>query len=54
MSLRKTPPLISTANAKEELESLYLRRLLLDNLIRSMEVYRQLANGPRGRSRKAA
>lgn len=55
MSPKKTPSLtLTNAAVKEELEYLYLRHLLIDNLIRSIEVYALLDHRARRKAKKAA
>lgn len=41
-------------SVRDELENLYLRRVLIDNLIRSMEVYTLLGHRWKAKARKAA
>lgn len=53
--VKKTPPHCSSpATLREELEYLYLRRLLVENLIRAMELYTLLGPGPQNGARIAA
>jgi hypothetical protein len=55
MVCKKTPPPCSSIAAlRDELEYLYLRRLLVENLIRAMEVYTLMGHGPKGKTKLAA
>ena len=54
MMAKKNPPPSRKAALREELEYLYLRRLLVDNLIRAMGVYTMLGPEPKGGTKMAA
>jgi len=52
-SIKPTPP-TATATLREELEYLYLRRQLVDDLILALEVYTLLGVCPRDRKEAVA
>jgi hypothetical protein len=48
---KNSPPTSSMAVLRDELEYLYLRRFLVENLIHALEMYTLLADGYRGSNR---
>ena len=54
MVSKKTSPSPATLALQKELEYLYLRRQLVEDLILALEVYGLLGSGRKGKSRTAA